>query len=86
MIRPPTPSWLGRVHSPVDTSPAQAQICGGGQAARQAAERGRAATEEVTRLLVHGVLHLLGYDHAKREEARRMRAREDALAGDTDAH
>ena len=50
------------------------------QATRQAAERGRAATEEVTRLLVHGVLHLLGYDHAELEEARRMRVREEALA------
>ena len=49
------------------------------QAARQAAERGGAATEEVTRLLVHGVLHLLGYDHAEPEEARRMREREEAL-------
>jgi len=49
------------------------------QATRQAAERGRAATEEVTRLLVHGVLHLLGYDHAEPEEARRMREREEAL-------
>jgi probable rRNA maturation factor len=49
------------------------------QATRQAAERGRAATEEVTRLLVHGVLHLLGYDHAEPEEARRMRGREEAL-------
>ena len=49
------------------------------QATRQAAERGRAAKEEVTRLLVHGVLHLLGYDHAEPEEARRMREREEAL-------
>ena len=54
------------------------------QAARQAAERGRAATEEVTRLLVHGVLHLLGYDHAEPEGARRMREREEALARDDD--
>ena len=52
------------------------------QATRQAAERGRAATEEVTRLLVHGVLHLLGYDHAAPEEARRMGEREEALAKD----
>src|SRR3990170_2629276 len=49
------------------------------QAARQAGERGGAATEEVARLLVHGVLHLLGYDHAEPEEARRMREREEAL-------
>ena len=39
----------------------------------------------MTRLLVHGVLHLLGYDHAEPEEARRMREREEALAGDGDA-
>ncbi|MDP2674183.1 MAG: rRNA maturation RNase YbeY [Dehalococcoidia bacterium] len=49
------------------------------QAERQAAERGHGAEEEVTRLLVHGVLHLLGYDHAEPEEARRMREREEAL-------
>ncbi len=50
------------------------------QAARQAAERGHSADEEVARLLIHGVLHLLGYDHAEPEEERRMRAREEALA------
>ena len=49
------------------------------QAARQAGERGHTGAEEVTRLLVHGVLHLLGYDHAEPEEARRMREREEAL-------
>ena len=55
------------------------------QAARQATEGGRAATEEVTRLLVHGALHLLGYDHAEPEEARRMRERGEALVGDGEA-
>jgi len=49
------------------------------QAARQAADRGHGAEGEVTRLLVHGVLHLLGYDHAEPEEERRMKAREEAL-------
>jgi len=51
------------------------------QAARQAAGP---VEREVERLLVHGVLHLLGYDHAEPEEARRMREREDALAGEDD--
>ena len=49
------------------------------QAARQARERGHTADEEVTRLLIHGILHLLGYDHAEPEEERRMRAREEEL-------
>ncbi len=51
------------------------------QAARQASERGRSVEEEVARLLIHGTLHLLGYDHAEPEEERRMRAREEELLG-----
>ena len=32
-------------------------------AARQAAEYGAAAEHEIRKLIVHGVLHLMGYDH-----------------------
>jgi probable rRNA maturation factor len=45
-------------------------------AARQARARHRSLEEVVTRLLIHGVLHLLGHDHAQDEEARQMRAEE----------
>jgi probable rRNA maturation factor len=45
-------------------------------AARQAAERHRSLDEEVARLLVHGVLHLLGHDHELADEAAAMRAEE----------
>ena len=48
------------------------------QAARQAIG---SVDRETERLLVHGVLHLLGYDHAEPEEARRIREREDTLLG-----
>jgi probable rRNA maturation factor len=48
-------------------------------AARQARQRHRALEEEVTRLLIHGVLHLLGHDHEEEEEARDMRAEERRL-------
>ena len=50
-------------------------------ARRQAAERGETLGREAERLLVHGVLHLLGYDHERSPaEARRMQRRERALA------
>jgi rRNA maturation RNase YbeY len=44
-------------------------------AKRQAAEHGHGLYEEMSRLLVHGVLHLLGYDHERgpREAARMAR-------------
>jgi rRNA maturation RNase YbeY len=49
-------------------------------AARQAAARRASLGREGERLLIHGVLHLLGYDHERSPaEARRMRRRERAL-------
>ncbi len=46
-------------------------------AARQAAEAGHALGREIEVLLVHGLLHLLGYDHERSgDEARRMKRRE----------
>jgi probable rRNA maturation factor len=48
-------------------------------AGRQAAERGIRAEDEVALLVVHGVLHLLDYDHAEPEEAAAMRRREQEL-------
>lgn len=49
-------------------------------AARQAAENGCSLSEEVDRLLIHGILHLAGYDHeiSAREE-RRMKRKEQEL-------
>ena len=48
-------------------------------AARQARARHRAVDEEVARLLIHGTLHLLGYEHHHEREARSMRAQERQL-------
>ena len=51
-----------------------------GVCAREAAERGIALADHASHLMVHGVLHLLGYDHQKEEEAESMEAIEaDAL-------
>ncbi|HUF53727.1 MAG TPA: rRNA maturation RNase YbeY [Dehalococcoidia bacterium] len=48
-------------------------------AERQAAEAGHDLDAEVAHLLAHGVLHLLGYDHAEAVEQREMRERERAV-------
>ena len=49
-------------------------------AVRQAREAGRSIDDELTMLLVHGVLHLCGYDHERNpREAARMARRERAL-------
>ncbi|MCC6140058.1 MAG: rRNA maturation RNase YbeY [Nitrospira sp.] len=49
-------------------------------AQRQAKEGGRSLSEELAWLLVHGVLHLCGYDHERSDmDARRMKRREQAI-------
>jgi probable rRNA maturation factor len=42
------------------------------QAQAQAKSRGHSLAEEIQLLVVHGVLHLLGYDHADPQEKARM--------------
>jgi rRNA maturation RNase YbeY len=62
------PSLLGDVVISLDT------------AARQAAARDASVGDEVRVLLVHGILHLLGYDHERSPAAaRRMFRRQRAL-------
>ncbi len=48
---------------------------------REAAEAGRDFGHHVTHLLVHGVLHLLGYDHIRDEDATLMEALEVSILG-----
>jgi probable rRNA maturation factor len=42
----------------------------------EAADKGVSVAEHATHLVVHGTLHLLGYDHQGDEEAAEMEARE----------
>lgn len=48
-------------------------------AERRAREEGREIGVELDRYLAHGLLHLLGYDHRRPRDARRMAAREAEL-------
>ncbi|MDR1184381.1 MAG: rRNA maturation RNase YbeY [Coriobacteriales bacterium] len=43
----------------------------------RAATEGVSLEQELWILVIHGILHLLGYDHATEEDAGRMEARED---------
>jgi probable rRNA maturation factor len=47
--------------------------------ARQAREHGRTSEAEAEYLLVHGLLHLLGFDHAEPEERDEMFALKDTI-------
>ncbi len=49
------------------------------QAVEQASEQGHSSERELALLIIHGILHLLGYDHEEAEEESKMRAREREL-------
>jgi probable rRNA maturation factor len=49
------------------------------QAARQAREAVHSVEKELATLLVHGMLHLLGYDHEDPDEEAEMAARQEAV-------
>jgi probable rRNA maturation factor len=48
-------------------------------AAREAHSRGQSVESELSLLVVHGILHLVGYDHAEPDETERMQRQERAL-------
>jgi probable rRNA maturation factor len=50
------------------------------KAREQAKERGRAQDQEMTTLLIHGIVHLLGYDHERSaKDARAMKRLENKI-------
>ncbi|MCO4743178.1 MAG: rRNA maturation RNase YbeY [Proteobacteria bacterium] len=70
---PGAPLMLGDVIISVET------------ASRQADERGHSLARELQILLVHGIVHLLGYDHEDDDEAEEMEAIERAIHARIDA-
>ncbi|MDC0708959.1 rRNA maturation RNase YbeY [Stigmatella sp. ncwal1] len=66
----PGPRQLGDVVISIDT------------AKRQAKEYGRTMESEMARYLAHGLLHLLGHDHERTYDARKMASLEEKLLGE----
>jgi probable rRNA maturation factor len=54
-------------------------------AAAQARKAGHGLADELALLTVHGVLHLLGYDHAEPEQEREMFSLQNALLAEWQA-
>ena len=51
------------------------------QAIKQATEHHHSVMKEIATLIIHGVLHLLGYDHEETEQEQQMQAREKVILG-----
>ena len=48
---------------------------------KEATEQGKPLVDHVTHLIIHGTLHLLGYDHIRDQDALRMESLEVKLLG-----
>lgn len=86
--------WRGKGYAPnilsfpapavPDLPPGEARplgdlILAAGTVAREAEEQGKTLTSHLTHLIVHGTLHLLGFDHIEDKEAEHMEATEIAI-------
>jgi probable rRNA maturation factor len=49
------------------------------QAEEQAGEQAHPVKQELAQLIIHGMLHLLGYDHAAEQEAAKMQDKEATI-------
>ncbi|MCL1840244.1 MAG: rRNA maturation RNase YbeY [Propionibacteriaceae bacterium] len=81
---------MDELRAPADDEPAPRGLLGDilvcpVVAARQAARNGRTTRQEIEYLTVHGILHLLGYDHAEPSEHAVMFALNDRLIADWNA-
>jgi len=78
-------NWLGHdyptdvITFPLETDPLEAELIISADAVRkQAKEYSVNVREECSRLVIHGILHLLGYDDRGRNARKRMQKAEDA--------
>ena len=72
------PAWEGEISLCADGYLGDIMICYE-RAKEQAEEYGHSLERELSFLAVHGVLHLLGYDHMTEEDEHRMREKQTAI-------
>ena len=72
------PAWEGEISLAADGYLGDIMICYE-RAKEQAQEYGHSLERELSFLAVHGVLHLLGYDHMTEADEQRMRARQTLI-------
>ena len=72
------PAWEGEISLSADGYLGDIMICYE-RAKEQAASYGHSLTRELSFLAVHGVLHLLGYDHMTEADERVMREKQTAI-------
>ena len=72
------PAWEGEISLSADGYLGDIMICYD-RAKAQAEEYGHSLLRELSFLAVHGVLHLLGYDHLTQEDERVMREKQTAI-------
>ena len=72
------PAWEGEISLSADGYLGDIMICYA-RAKEQAEEYGHSLERELSFLAVHGVLHLLGYDHMTETDERAMRERQTAI-------
>jgi probable rRNA maturation factor len=72
------PAWEGEISLSADGYLGDIMICYA-RAKEQAEEYGHSLERELSFLAVHGVLHLLGYDHMTEPDEHAMRERQTAI-------
>ena len=72
------PAWEGEISLSADGYLGDIMICYD-RAKEQAEEYGHSLLRELSFLAVHGVLHLLGYDHMTEADERIMREKQTAI-------
>ncbi|MDH4260260.1 MAG: rRNA maturation RNase YbeY [Gammaproteobacteria bacterium] len=72
----PMPADSGRAHGIIGDIVVCAPLV-----AREAREQGKVLRAHWAHMVIHGTLHLLGFDHQRTSDARRMEGRERRLLG-----